>query len=66
MSTPQVLNRIILFAFLALVGFAIAMGIYYESFLGISLALIALSACVYFIYILAKARKELEEAESSS
>ena len=59
----QILNRIIILGFMAGVGFALAMAIYYKSFMGIALALISLGAAIYFLYILAKAKKELEEAE---
>lgn len=38
------------------------MGIYYKSFLGITLALVSLGAGVYFLYMVAKARRELQEA----
>ncbi|MGQ0737459.1 MAG: hypothetical protein ACT4OJ_00205 [Bacteroidota bacterium] len=63
MSSRQILNRIIILGFMVLVGFALAMAIYYKSFMGITLALVSLGAAVYFLYILAKAKQELEEAE---
>lgn len=59
----QILNRIIILGFMVLVGFALAMAIYYKSFMGITLALVSLGAAVYFLYILARAKQELEEAE---
>ncbi len=65
MSSRQILNRFIILGFMVLVGFALAMAIYYKSFMGITLAIISLGAGVYFQYILAKAKKELEEAEQS-
>lgn len=61
----QILNRIIILGFMVGVGFALAMAINYKSFMGITLALVSLGAAVYFLYILAKAKKELEEAEQS-
>lgn len=63
MSSRQIFSRVILFAFLALVGFALAMGFRYGSFMGILLAIVALGAGIYFIHILVKAKKELQEAE---
>jgi hypothetical protein len=63
MSSRQILNRLIIFAFMVLVGFALAMGIYYKSFIGIILALVALGAGINFLYLIAKAKKEMEEAE---
>jgi Na+/H+ antiporter NhaD/arsenite permease-like protein len=63
LRTRQILTRIIILGFMVLVGFALAMAIYYKSFMGIALALVSLGAAVYFLYILAKAKKELEEAE---
>lgn len=62
MSPRQLLSRLIIFGFMILVGFALAMGIYYKSFLGITLALVSLGAGVYFLYMVAKARRELQEA----
>jgi len=50
-----------------LVGFSLAKAIYHKSFMGITLALVALGAAVYFLYILAKAKEELEmEAEEAA
>lgn len=65
MSNNQFISRLILFVYLVLVGFAIAMGIYSGSFWGISLALIALCASIYFITILINARKEMGDAAES-
>jgi len=62
----QILNRLIIFGFMVMVGFALAMAIYYKSFMGITLALVSLGAGIYFLYILAKARQELEEAEEAA
>lgn len=62
MSPRQLISRLIVFGFMILVGFALAMGIYYKSFMGITLALVSLGAGVYFLYMVAKARRELQEA----
>ena len=63
MSSRQLLSRLIIFAFMVLVGFALAMGIYHKSFMGILLALLSLGAGVYFLFIIARARQEMREAE---
>lgn len=63
MSRNQLLNRLIVFGFMVGVGFALAKAIYHNSFMGILLALVSLGAGIYFLYIVAKARKEMEEAE---
>lgn len=62
MSSRQLLSRLIIFGFMILVGFALAMGIYYKSFMGITLALVSLGAGIYFLQIVAKARREMQEA----
>lgn len=62
MSSRQILNRLIVFGFMILVGFALAMGIYYKSFMGVTLALVSLGAGIYFLYIVAKAKREMQEA----
>jgi len=61
------LNRIIVISFMVLIGFSLAKAIYHKSFMGITLAFVALGAAVYFLYILAKAKEEMEmEAEEIS
>lgn len=63
MLSNHIISRVILFAFLAMVGFALAMGFYYRSFLGIFLALIALGAGIYFIHLMTKAKREYLQAK---
>ena len=63
MSRHQLFNRLTVFGFMVGVGFALAKAIYHKSFMGILLALVSLGAGIYFLYIVAKARKEMEEAE---
>lgn len=48
--------------FMVLIGFSIAKAIQSQSWVGILLAVISLSAGVYFLYLLAKANEEQEEA----
>lgn len=65
MFSRQAINRMIIFGFMILVGFALAKAIYHKSFMGITLAVVSLGAGVYFLYILANAKKEMEEAEKA-
>ncbi len=53
------LNRIIIISFMVLIGFSLAKAIYHKSFMGITLALVSLSAAIYFLYILVKAKEEM-------
>ena len=43
---------------MVLIGFSLAKAIYHNSFMGIILAMIALGAAIYFLYILTKAKEE--------
>ena len=56
------INRLIVLAFMVIVGFSLAKGIQSKSTLGIILALTSLFAGVYFLYLVAKANQEREEA----
>jgi hypothetical protein len=58
-------NRLIIFSFMVLVGFCLAKGIANQSFLTTSLASISLIAGIYFLYLLAKAKQEMEKEEVS-
>lgn len=64
MIQRAILNRIIIISFMIVVGFCLARGIYYQSVMGIILALVSLSAGVYFLYLLAKAKQEMELLEN--
>ena len=59
------LNRIIIIGFMVLVGFCLAKAIYHRSFMGITLAFVALGAAVYFLYVLVKAKQEMEAEEAA-
>lgn len=65
MLSRPLLNRIIILGFMILVGFALAMAVYYKSFMGVTLALVSLGASIYFMHLMAKARREIEEAEET-
>jgi positive regulator of sigma E activity len=59
------INRLIIFAFMILVGCSLAKAIQSQSITGIILALISLGAGVYFLYLLAKAKQEQEQEEAA-
>jgi hypothetical protein len=63
MISRSILNKAIILGFMMLVGFSLARAIYYKSFLGILFAILSLGAGVYFLYILAKAKREMESEE---
>ncbi len=65
MTRREILNRSIIIAFMIGVGYALAKAIYFKSFMGIVLALVALGAGLYFLYILVKARQEMEAEEAA-
>lgn len=63
--TRTTLNKIVIIGFMVLIGFSLAKAIYHGSFMGITLALVALGASVYFLYILVKAKEESETRETT-
>jgi hypothetical protein len=63
MNRRQLINRLIIIGFMVLVGFCLAKAIYSHSVTGLILALTSLGAGVYFLYLLAKAKQEMELEE---
>jgi hypothetical protein len=63
MLSRQSINRIIVLSFMVLIGFCLAKAIYHGSVMGVLLALVSLCAGIYFLYILAKAKEEMEAEE---
>lgn len=63
MPSRHVLNRLIIIGFMVAVGFCLAKAIYHSSVMGIFLAVVSLCAGIYFLYIVAKAREEMEREE---
>jgi len=59
------INRLLIFAFMVLVGYSLAKGIRVQSVTGIILAVISLGAGIYFLYLLAKAKQEQEQEETA-
>ena len=66
MTYRTFLNRFIILGFMGLVVFCLAKAISTGSFMGILLAIVSLGAGVYFLYILAKARQEMEMRSEES
>lgn len=62
--TRTLINRLIIFAFMVLVGFSLAKAIQFRSVMGILLALTSLGAGIYFLYLLAKMRYQQEQEEA--
>ena len=65
MNLRTFFNRLIIFGFMIFVGFCLARGIYYQSVIAILLACISLAAGIYFLYLLAKAKEEMEKEETT-
>ena len=65
MTYRTLINRLIILGFMGLVGFCLAKAISSGSFMGIVLALVSLGAGIYFLYILAKAKEEMQSEEAS-
>ncbi len=63
--TRTLIDRLIIFTFMVLVGFSLAKAIQSQSVTGFILALVSLSAGIYFLYLLAKARHEQEQEETA-
>ena len=55
----KILNRIIILAFMVLVGFSLAKGIQSRSFMGVTLALTSLVAGIYFLYLVGKRNESI-------
>lgn len=60
MIHKPILNRFLIISFMILVGFCLARGVYYQSTIGIVLALTSLGAGICFLYLLTKAKQEME------
>ncbi len=58
------INRFIILGFMVMVGFAMAKSIQSGSYLGFALCVTSLGAAVYFLYLLAKMKREMEAEEN--
>ncbi|MBK6935498.1 MAG: hypothetical protein IPH18_00345 [Chitinophagaceae bacterium] len=67
MLLRQTLNRLIILGFMVLVGYCLAKAINSGSIMGILFAVVSLGAGIYFLYLAAKAKEEIElETEEAS
>ena len=57
MPSRAFLNCPIILAFIGSAGFCLAKAIYYGSVMGIILAMTSIGAAIFFLYLVAKARK---------
>lgn len=64
MLSHTAINRLIILGFMVLVGFAMAKSIQAGSNLGLMLCITSLGAGVYFLYLLAKMKQEMEAEEN--
>lgn len=65
MISRTLINRIIIFSFMVLVGFSLAKAIQTQSILGILLSVVSLGAGIYFLYLLARIKYEKEREETA-
>jgi len=65
MISRHTLNKTIIISFMVLIGVSLAKAIYHGSFMGIVLALVSLGAAIYFLYVLAKAKEEIEAEKAA-
>jgi hypothetical protein len=65
MLSRHQINRIIVIGFMVLVGYALAKAIYHNSIMGIIMGLTSLVAGVYFLYLLVKAKEEMDAGENA-
>lgn len=65
MFSRQILFPVIFIGFMILVGFCLAKAFYHGSIIGIILGFTSLGAGINFLYILARARKDLVENQSA-
>jgi hypothetical protein len=59
-------NRLIIFAFMVLVGLALVYGIKARSVTGIILSLTSLGAGIHFLILLAKAKQEMQQEQEET
>ncbi len=65
MFSHTLVNRMLILGFMVLVGYFIARSIQAGNTIGLVLAIVSLGAGLYFLYLLAKAKAELEQQESN-
>lgn len=67
MLLRQTLNRLIVLGFMVLIGYCLAKAISAGSILGVFFAVVSFGAAIYFLYLAAKAKEQMElETEEAS
>lgn len=64
MLSPALINKAIILGFMVMVGYSIAKSIQAGSPLGLVLAIVSLCAGIYFLYLLAQAKKQAEQEDT--
>jgi len=65
MIHKPIFQRLLIIGFMVLVGFCLAKGIYSQSAIAVVLAIISLTAGIYFVHLLQRANQE-EELENQT
>lgn len=60
MIHKPIIQRLLVIGFMVLVGFCLAKGIYSQSITAVILAIISLTAGIYFVHLLHRANREAE------
>ena len=60
MIQRPIFQRLLIIGFMVLVGFCLAKGIYSKSAIAVVLAIISLTAGIYFVHLLQRANQEIE------
>jgi hypothetical protein len=63
-ETKIILYRLIILGFMVLVGFSMAKSIQSKSMVGLLLALTSLGAGIYFLYLVASSKEEMEREQN--
>lgn len=66
MNARAIINKVLVLSVFVIAGYLLARSLYYGSFLGIVLAMVAMAAWTLFLYQLSKAQAEVSTAEESN
>ena len=61
MNSRTIINRVLILSVFAVAGYLLARSLYYGSFIGIILALVAIAAWAMFLYQLSKIQAKMDE-----
>lgn len=57
-------SKMIVIAFMILIGFSLARSIYYKSIMGVTLSLVSFAAGIYFLLMVARLKQEQDAEET--